>query len=712
MVGVLGTLSSLGERMARNHERSAAGAYFGDIVTRKLSRRSLFKAGAATVAAATVGAGVRVPPAQAAETLNFRSLPPNLATDALSVAAGHRTEVLLRWGDPLFAGAPPWDPSQQTAAAQERLFGYNADFVAFMPLPLGSRTADRGLLWVNHEYTNPELMFAGYNEASPTKDQADIELAAHGASIVEVRRDGSGRWQPVLDSPLNRRLTANTPMDITGPAAGSDWMKTGADPTGRRVLGMLNNCGGGWTPWGTILTCEENFHQYFANWAAIPPNDPRKGVHARYGLPAGASERKWERFHSRFDLGSEPNEPNRFGWVVEVDPYTATFVPRKRTALGRMLHEAATVALAKDSRVAVYTGDDARFEYVYKFVSTRPYQPTDRTANLSLLDEGTLHVARFNDDGSGEWLPLVFGQGPLTQANAFFSQADVLVQARRAADLLGATMMDRPEDIEPNPVNGKVYLVMTNNNQRAASGARGVNAANPRANNRWGHIIELEEAGGDAAASRFRWEMFMVCGDPADAGTYFAGFPKDRVTAIGAPDNVLFDVDGNLWICTDGQPSAVGFQDSVYVAPVAGPDRGHLRRFFNSVTGSEVASAAFNPDSTALFISVQHPGEGGTLEKPVSRFPDGGVVRPSVVVATHAAGSRIGVVSEQDAAPVPAPSTPAMPMPAALPNTGDSLGLVSGMGVAAGAAALTLGSLLRLRSRRSGGDPAPQQDDA
>ncbi|MCS7236083.1 MAG: PhoX family phosphatase [Armatimonadota bacterium] len=558
--------------------------------------------------------------------------------DRVAVPSGYLTRVVVRWGDPLFRDAPPFNPERLQPEAQATQFGYNCDFVSF--LPLGRRGGDRGLLWVNHEYTNPELMFPGYPAGRPTREMVDVEIAAHGGSVVEVRAGSDGNWVYVRESRFNRRVTGETLCLMTGPAAGHEWTRTQEDPSGVRVRGTLNNCAGGVTPWGTVLTCEENFHQYFGNAGQLPADDPRRRVHARYGIPGGASERRWELHHPRFDVGREPNEPFRFGWVVEVDPYDPTFVPRKRTALGRFKHEGATVVVTRERRVVVYSGDDERFEYIYKFVSSKTFRPGDRAHNLTLLDEGTLYVARFYPDGTGEWLPLTFGNGPLTPANGFRSQADVLLNTRGAADLLGATRMDRPEDIEAHPVTGTVYAVCTNNDRRTLAQ---VDPANPRAVNRHGHILEIFEAGGDHAATRFRWQIFLLCGNPADPDTYFAGYPKERVSPISCPDNIVFDRVGNLWIATDGQPAALGYNDGLYVVPVSGSHRGRVWQFLSGPLGCEICGPEFTPDFRTLFVAVQHPGEGGTWERPLSRWPDGAVPpRPSVVAVRHREGREVG----------------------------------------------------------------------
>ena len=332
-----------------------------------------------------------------------------------------------------------------------------------MPLPIGSNGSENGLLCVNHEYTSGELMFPGItaedNATKITKEQGEVEMAAHGVSIVEIRKTG-GAWQVVADSKMNRRFPmASAKMKVSGPAAGHDRLKTKVGRDRHGGFRHPNNCAGGSTPWGTYLTAEENFNGYFGGDAE---KQPQAAAYKRYTITKD-SWYSWWQHHDRFNVEKEPNEPNRFGWIVEIDPYDPGSTPVKRTALGRIKHEGATTVVNKDGRVVVYSGDDERFEYVYRFVTKGTYNPNDRAANMNLLDEGTLHVAKFADDGKLQWLPLVHGDGPLTSANGFADQAEVLIEARRAADLVSATPMDRPEDVEPNPVTGKVYVVMTNN---------------------------------------------------------------------------------------------------------------------------------------------------------------------------------------------------------------------------------------------------------
>ena len=608
---------------------------YAAVVERALSRRSFLAAGG--VGALVLGAAAS--PAEASEyppvgpyrpnptgrRLAFTPIEPNNVDDVV-LAEGYDDRILIAWGDPIRPGAPEFDFDAQSPRAQARQFGYNNDYLAFFPLPWWSANSFIGLLWSNHEYTNPELMFRDYDEDNPTRDQVDIQLQAHGGSIVLIQRGKRGgpfRYRPL--SRYNRRITATTPMRVTGPAAGDALMRTSGDPSGRRVRGMLNNCAGGVTPWGTVLTGEENFHQYFANLDAVTDERVR-AWHERYVLPEGESDRKWERYHDRFDLAKEPNEPFRFGYVVEIDPYDPDFTPRKHTALGRLKHEGATTTLTRARRVAVYTGDDERFEYFYKFVTKGRYRWWDRKHNLGLLEKGTLYVAKLSDDGTGKWIPLRHGRGPLTAANGFASQAEVQINTRGAGDLVGATKMDRPEDIQRNPVNGRIYVNLTNNTARTAP-----DPGNPRVPNPFGHVLELREDGDDPGATSFRWRIFLLCGDPADPDTYFAGYPKELVSPIGSPDNMTFDNEGNIWLATDGtQPT--GGNNGLFACPTKGSERGHVQLFATVPVGAETCGPLLTRDNRSLFIAVQHPGEGGTVEEPTSHWPDGGdsLPRPAV----------------------------------------------------------------------------------
>jgi len=434
------------------------------------------------------------------------------------VAPGHRAEILIRWGDPVLPGAPDFDSMNQSAAAQAMQFGYNNDYIGFLPLALGADGAERGLLCINHEYTSEEEMFpsldGGYDKAfsQTTPELVAIELAAHGGTILEIARDGGDAWRPVPYSRRNRRITAGeTEMILTGPTAGHGLLKTKADPSGTRVIGTINNCAGGTTPWGTYLMAEENFHYYFMGTLE---GHAEARNYKRYGVPGDGCA--WGRFHDRFDIEKESNEANRFGWLVEVDPPDPAATPRKCTALGRFKHEGAETIVNSDGLIVAYMGDDQRFDYLYKFVSAGRVNPDDRAANMDLLESGTLSVAKFHADGSMIWLPLVFEEGPLTLENGFESQADVPIETRLAADLLAATPMDRPEDVQPNPATGKVY-VMLNNNSRRKEGD--LNPSNDRPYNIWGQIVEIVPRGGDHAAATADWSLLVQCGDPKDAAT-------------------------------------------------------------------------------------------------------------------------------------------------------------------------------------------------
>jgi uncharacterized protein len=645
------TLTEMREEREDVGRNTSANPTMGDIIHRRYSRRG-FLGGSLAVAAigATVSpmALIAASEAKAAAGSQFDFNEVEAGVDETHhVAEGYDADILLRWGDKIFADAPEFDPANQTAEAQARQFGYNNDYVGFIPL---EGADDRGILVVNHEYTNAELMFPGFARVEGdkvvmgdyTKELGDIEMAAHGGTVVEIARM-DGKWQPVLGSRYNRRITVDTEMRLTGPVAGSERVKTNADPSGVKVFGTLNNCAGGVTPWGTYLMAEENFHGYFTG--ELPEGHPEAANYKRIGVPGG--DYAWGNFHDRFDVSKEPNEPNRFGWVVEVDPLDPNSVPKKRTALGRVKHEGAESIVNKDGRVVAYCGDDERFDYVYKFVTAGTYNEGDRAANMDLLDEGTLYVARFDEDGTVEWMPLVHGEGPLTTENGFENQADVLIETRRAADLLGATKMDRPEDVQPNPANGKVYVMLTNNTRRTAEQ---VDAANPRAENAFGHIIEITETDGDFASTRSTWEVLLKCGDPsvAEVGASFSP-DTTRNGWFGMPDNCAIDADGRLWVATDGNnPKATGRTDGLWAVDTEGEARGTSKLFFRVPVGAEMCGPYFTPDGETLFLAVQHPGDEGlaTYEKPATRWPDFDdtlPVRPAVVVIARQGGGKIAV---------------------------------------------------------------------
>ncbi|HMB74614.1 MAG TPA: PhoX family phosphatase, partial [Gammaproteobacteria bacterium] len=493
-----------------------------------------------------------------------------------------------------------------------------------------------------------------------------VMQAAIGLSIVELVRE-SGHWRLVTDSRYNRRVTAHTRMQMTGPAA-EDSLLGGTPGTAATAFGTFGNCASGATPWGTYLTAEENVQDYFGNAAAAAFEPRASAFHRRFGLRQRGSAFGWEHTDARFDLRANPNEPFKFGWIVEIDPLNPADVPRKLTALGRFRHEGATTVVAPDGRIVVYMGDDQAFEYFYKFVSRGTWDPGNSTANRRLLEDGTLYVAKLEADGTGRWLPLLWSpRGTLSPANGFDSQADVLIDCRGAADLLQATPLDRPEDVAVD-ASGRVYLACTMNPARGAPprGAAasrnidtGVDAANPRAENRGGHILEFREARADATAEDFAWEVLIVAGaaDSAHLVTlsdaplntdevYFAGLTDATgISGFANPDNLAVDSFGNLWIVTDG-PQPEG-NNGCFVCPLDGPLRGMVRQFMAGPVGAEICGCAFTDDESTLFLTVQHPGAGGSLSAPISTWPDGDghAPRPSLVaIEAEAPGARIGQV--------------------------------------------------------------------
>jgi len=636
------------------------GRTLGALWETRVNRRGFLKSPASTVALTATGLALPLSLAACSEQIpsfDFEEIEHGV-DGRHHVASDHEADILIRWGDPIMSDAPDFDPENQSATAQEKQFGYNNDFIGFIPLPFGSELKDSALLCVNHEFTNDDLMHKAFDGvANPltayTAEIAAISMAAHGGSVIEIARDAAGKWRVVLDSPFNRRITASTTeMEISGPAAGHLRMQTGRDPSGRAVIGTMNNCAGGITPWGTYLMAEENIHGYFMGSL---DNHPEHTNYARMGIPG--TFYPWGAFDTRFDINKEPNEANRFGWVVEVDPFDPTSKPIKRTALGRFKHEGCETAQCPLGRVVVYSGDDQSFEYLYRFVSDNVISPDNREANFNLLDSGVLSVARFNEDGTGEWAPLVFGKGPLTPENGFESQADVLIETRRAADLVGATPLDRPEDVQPNVKSGKVYVALTNNSKRTEDQT---DAVNPRGPNLWGQIVELSPEASNHAAANFTWDMLAVCGNPTDEAVKANWNEATSENGwFACPDNLAVDPAGRLWAATDqgkNWAKASGTADGIWAIDTQGELRGRGKMFFRVPVGAEMCGPRFSDDGETLFVAVQHPASDGTetfagferkstYSDPATRWPDFKPdipPRPSVVAINRKAGGPVG----------------------------------------------------------------------
>ncbi|TDC26323.1 PhoX family phosphatase [Streptomyces sp. 8K308] len=622
---------------------------FGEVVEKRMSRRAALKGGTAAAAGFLVATqlggstAVAAEPAQAPASrggrrplLGFDPVPTH-SDDTLTVPEGYQTQVLIPWGTPIRPSGPRWrKDASNSAADQAKQVGMNHDGMHFFPLGGGREGSRRGMLVVNHEYVDQQLLFTDGDDEM-TSEKVDKALAAHGVSVVEIeRRDGIWR---VAESRRARRVTGDTSVDFSGPVRASHPSLRAADSP----AGTLNNCSNGHTPWGTYLTCEENWNNYFgtedADWRPTTSQ-------ARYGVSRTGGGYRWHEADSRFDLAANPNEINRFGWVVEIDPMKPDAKPVKRTALGRIKHEGCTVTESR-GRVVAYTGDDQDGDYIYKFVGDGSWR-VQRALGRSPLDHGTLYVARFEDDGTGEWLPLVHGRGPLTRANGWADQADVLLRTREAADAVGATKMDRPEWIAVNPRNQDVYCTLTN-------GSGWNSAVSPRKPNPYGHIVRWTERRGDNTATTFEWDIFVLAGDPA----YDSSVELDETNIFGSPDGLAFDDDGRLWILTDVSNSSQNLASRGYdnignnQLLVADPDTGEIRRFLVGPRGAEITGVAFTPDQKTLFVNVQHPGEATaaygepTPENPrvVSNWPDfdpEGRPRSATVVITRTDGGVVG----------------------------------------------------------------------
>lgn len=609
---------------------------FSNMVNARLSRRGFLMG----TAAASAGAFLALNPVAKAiagsmdnSLLNFDTISVS-TSDNIVVPKGYRSSTLMSWGDPIFANAPQFNPNgKQDSKAQALQFGDNTDGMSVFPL-----SNDRAILAVNNEYTNYEYLFA-HEGNTMTADDVKKAQAAVGVTVVEIVKK-NGQWTMDINGRANRRITANTEMLVTGPAAGHDLLKTKADPTGKKVLGTFNNCANGETPWGTYLTCEENFNDFFGSEtkAALTADDKR------YGIEAEQSKYQWHNFDDRFDVAKNPNEPNRFGWVVEIDPNDPTSTPLKRTALGRFKHENAALVVNDDGHVVVYLGDDERGEHLYKFVSKNKYQEGNNSANRNLLEEGTLYVAKFvmKDDkleGDGQWLELTYGKNGLTKENGFNSQAEVMIFARRAATQVGATTMDRPEWVAVHPDKKHVFCTLTNNKNRGVKEGQEVDGVNPRAENHYGQIVRWAPTNANHVSDTFQWDLYVIAGNPTvHKGNLYAGSDNiNKDNMFNSPDGIGFDKAGRLWIQTDGNYSNKGdFAGQGNNQMLCGdPKTGEIRRFLTGPIGCEITGLTFSDDQKTMFVGVQHPS---------GHFPQGGDNKPrsTIVMITKDNGGVIG----------------------------------------------------------------------
>ncbi|MBN3859973.1 DUF839 domain-containing protein [Neisseriaceae bacterium PsAf] len=584
------------------------------------------------------------------KSLGFKSIPPAVE-DTVNVPNGYTAKVLYSWGDPVGIKnqSPQFKKNAANSAREQALqAGMHHDGMDYFSLPMNTQSDSHALLAINHEYCDNGLLFPdGDNNWSLNK--AKKAQNALGVSIIEIKKNSHQRWEVVRPSQYARRITAQTPVLLTGPAAGHRLMQTKQDNSGRMVLGTMQNCSNGKTPWGTYLTCEENWSDMFTN-----KTGRLSELEKRYGIKKKEKTYRWSEVDPRFETSNEPNEPNRFGWVVEIDPYNPNSTPKKHTALGRIKHESATVDIGNSQKVVVYTGDDEKFEYIYKLISKNNYQPQNRAANLKLLEEGTLYVAKFNDDNTGEWIPLVFGKSPLTPENGFKNQAEVLIKTRLAADKVGATKMDRPEWIAIDPkIRGSVYCTLTNNVLRGEQNKAGTDAANPRNNNIFGHIMHWQEDKHNPESLSFTWDIFAMGGLLNSTNTNWT--TDIETVSFGSPDGLKFDHRGVMWVQTDvsteilnqGPYNGVGNNQMFAVIPGSK----EFKRFLTGPCGCEVTGIAFSPDNKAMFVNIQHPGETGEgisdpkAPRAVSSWPDAkttGRPRSSTLIITKDDGGVIG----------------------------------------------------------------------
>jgi len=601
--------------LARSAALSATGFLAALAGDRWLDRGAAAVVTEGSRTAATQGVGNAIAKAPGSRLINFTPVSAVNGTGPVpTISEDYQYDVLIPWGTSIQPGSPEYngDPTTRpTAAEQAQQVGIGHDGMWLFPI---GDSNDRGMLAINHEFgTNPHVL----GKRTP-ESLEDVRLSqhAHGVSVVEIQKI-DGKWQRV-GSPNARRIHVNTPVTFSGPVANHPLLQT---PAGNSPKGTVNNCANGHTPWGTYLTCEENFNGYFGATGSWTPTEAQK----RYGFSTQGFGYGWYNFDPRFDLSnpSYKNEEHRFGWVVEIDPMDASQTPVKRTALGRFKHENAELVVGRGGRAVVYMGDDERFDYIYKFVSESNWRSM-RARRISPLDRGKLYVAKFNDNGTGEWLELTINNPAL--AAQFADQAEVLTFARLAADTLGATPMDRPEWIAA-AANGDIYCNLTNNTRRQVP-----DAANPLAPNPFGHIIKWRDSDNHVGTT-FTWDIFVLAVDTHDT----------EKSAFGSPDGLWSDPDGRLFIETDGtQPEINGVRPNDQLL-VADPNTGEICRLFTGVTECEVTGLTRTPDRRTLFANLQHPGDGNP---DLTNFPasqgSGKIPRDATVVITRKDGGIVG----------------------------------------------------------------------
>jgi secreted PhoX family phosphatase len=545
--------------------------------------------------------------------------------DTVTLPEGYSYGVLTRWGDPIYPNAPEFDSESLGSAFSQKLsVGDNNDGMDTFSVN------DRVILVFNNEFTNREIIFANRTTRLPeTDDDVNKGKFAHGLTIVEIRETNDG-WEIVKDSEFNRRITPDTEFSVVGPANGSDLIKTNQDPLGQEILGTFNNCGNGKTPWGTYLACEENINGYFSS--SLGEKFNQNVYEKRYGIANKGEDwgYKWAQTDPRFDVSNEPNEPNRHGWIVEIDP-TGKKKSKKLTALGRFKHENAELVIAPSGHVVVYMGDDERGEFLYKFVSKNKYEAGG--TNTDLLHEGELYAAKFHDDGSGEWISL---------KNANFSRDEMVVYARIAASKIGATTMDRPEWVAVNPNKPEAYVSLTNNKYRGEKISQPLNMANPRKKNRYGHILRWTPENKDHAARTFSWDIFVLAGNPSKFTDLNGGsWNMNTDNMFNGPDGLKFDSKGNLWIQTDGDYSNEndfsGMGNNQML--MGDPRTAKIYRFMVGPKECEITGLTWSPDKKTMFVGIQHPGQKGG-----SNWPDGGsnIPRSAIIAIKRNDGSAIG----------------------------------------------------------------------